>query len=452
MQPSTVETRQDAAFFGAIRSQDGVRFRVWASSSTRVQIQIHDGAAAGIHPLADTGDGVFETWLKDAAPDNRYSYILDGGTPLPDPASRFQPDGVHGPSQVVDPAGFAWTDERWRPWPARDLIVYEIHVGTFSPEGTFKGVEQRLPYLRDLGITTIEIMPVADFAGARNWGYDGVALFAPARAYGTPDDLRRLVNAAHAHGLSVMLDVVYNHLGPEGAYLPQFSRGYLTGKHQTPWGAAVNLDDEGSLEVRRWIIENALMWLRDYHVDALRLDAVHALEDDSPVHVLAELSRAVDALSVAVHRPLTLIAESDLNQPRTVTPVEGGGLGMTAQWSDDFHHALHALLTGESQGYYADFAADPYQALVTTLTGTFFHDGRHSSFRGADWGATVDRSSVPGWRFLGYLQTHDQVGNRATGDRIGPGNTRGVHLRGPAELAHHHHQHVVQHAALVQID
>jgi maltooligosyltrehalose trehalohydrolase len=217
---------------------------------------------------------------------------------------------------------------------------------------------------------------------------------------------------------------VYNHLGPSGNYLPRFGP-YFTDRHETPWGAAVNLDDTAAAEVRRWVVDNALQWLRDFHVDALRLDAVHALEDDSPVHLLAELAREVDALSVAVRRPLSLVAESDLNQPSTVLPVEAGGLGMTAQWSDDFHHALHALLTGEGQGYYADFAEDAFAALRTTLTGAFFHDGRHSSFRGADWGAPVDRATVPGWRFLGYLQTHDQVGNRAVGDRIGHGMTDG---------------------------
>jgi maltooligosyltrehalose trehalohydrolase len=229
----------------------------------------------------------------------------------------------------------------------------------------------------------------------------------------------------------VCLDVVYNHLGPSGNYLPRFGP-YFTSRHETPWGAAMNLDDEGSAEVRRWVVDNALMWLRDYHVDALRLDAVHALVDDSSPHLLAELSREVDALSVAVRRPLSLVAESDLNQPATVLPVEAGGLGMTGQWSDDFHHALHALLTGEGQGYYGDFAADAYAALRTTLTGAYFHDGRFSSFRGTDWGAKVDRATVPGWRFLGYLQTHDQVGNRAVGDRIGAGISDGLAQVGAA--------------------
>jgi maltooligosyltrehalose trehalohydrolase len=232
------DPRRAPAFFGAVPSQDGVRFRVWASGAQDVQLQLLDGAAAGEHPLADAGNGVRETWIKRAAAGDRYAYILDGSRPLPDPASRFQPDGVHGASQVVDPSTFAWSDDRWRTRPARDLIVYELHVGAFSEAGTFAGAAQGLPYLRDLGVTTIELMPVADFAGRRNWGYDGVSLFAPSRAYGAPDDLRRLVDAAHRHGLSVMLDVVYNHLGPEGAYLPRFSPGYLTGRQTPTWSAS----------------------------------------------------------------------------------------------------------------------------------------------------------------------------------------------------------------------
>ncbi len=409
MQPSTVETGQDAAFFGAIRSQDGVRFRVWASSSNRVQIQIHDGAAAGIHPLAATGDGVFETWIKDAAPGNRYSYILDGGTPLPDPASRFQPDGVHGPSQVVDPAGFAWTDERWRPWPARDLIVYEIHVGTFSPEGTFKGVEQRLPYLRDLGITTIEIMPVADFAGARNWGYDGVALFAPARAYGTPDDLRRLVNAAHAHGLSVMLDVVYNHLGPEGAYLPQFSRGYLTGKHQTPWGEAIDL---ASPLVRRFILDNAAHWLREYHIDGLRLDATHALIDDNPKSIVQELAELAEA---TVSRPATIHAEDHRNLATMVEDASMGGWGLDGVWADDFHHGVRRLIAGDRHSYFGDFDGTA-QELATIMRDGWLYSGRHSAHMNVMRGTDPER--VPMHRFVVCVQNHDQIGNRALGERL----------------------------------
>ena len=310
-------------------------------------------------------------------------------------------------------------------------MFYELHVGTFTAAGTLDAAIERLDHLVSLGVDVVEVMPVAAFPGTAGWGYDGVHPYAVHEPYGGPDALKRFVDACHARGLAVCLDVVYNHLGPSGNYLPMFGP-YFTDKHHTPWGSAVNLDDEGSADVRRWIIDNALMWLRDFHVDALRLDAVHAMEDDSPVHVLAELAREVDALSVAERRPLSLVAESDLNIPATVLPVEAGGLGMTAQWSDDFHHALHTLLTGEGQGYYADFAEDPYDALTRTLTGAFFHDGRHSSFRGAPWGAPVDRATVPGWRFMGYLQTHDQVGNRAVGDRIGHGISDGLARIGAA--------------------
>ena len=347
-----------------------------------------------------------------------YGFLLDGdGAPLPDPRTPWQPHGVHGLSRVYDHGRFAWTDAGWRGVALPGSVVYELHIGTFTPEGTLDAAIGRLDHLVDLGVDLVELMPVAAFPGQHGWGYDGVHPYAVHEPYGGPDALKRFVDACHQRGLGVCLDVVYNHLGPSGNYLPRFGP-YFTDKHHTPWGAGVNLDDEGAQEVRRWIIDNALIWLRDFHVDALRLDAVHALADDSPVHLLAELSREVDALSCAVRRPLSLIAESDLNQPATVTPVEAGGLGMTAQWSDDFHHALHALLTGEGQGYYADFAADPFAALRQTLTGAFFHAGTHSSFRGEPWGAPVDVTRVPGWRFLGYAQTHDQVGNRAVGERL----------------------------------
>ncbi len=306
-------------------------------------------------------------------------------------------------------------------------VIYELHIGTFTSEGTLDAAIERLDHLVSLGVDLVELMPVAAFPGVAGWGYDGVHPYAVHEPYGGPDALKRFVDACHARSLGVCLDVVYNHLGPSGNYLPRFGP-YFTDRHETPWGAAVNVDDEGAFEVRRWIIDNALMWLGDFHVDALRLDAVHALEDDSPVHLLAELSRAVDALSVAERRPLSLIAESDLNQPRTVLPVEAGGLGMTAQWSDDFHHALHTLLTGESQGYYADFAAEPFEALARTLTGAFFHDGRHSSFRGADWGAPVDRSAVPGWRFLG-VSADARPGGEPGGRR--PDRARAVARAGP---------------------
>jgi len=387
---------------------------VWAPIAGSVSVETADDRLA-----MSRGDGGW--WQVDAPAlghGDDYAFLVDDATgALPDPRSRWQPHGVHGPSRVYVHDRFAWSDNAWRGVTLPGAVFYELHVGTFTPEGTLDTAIDRLDHLVDLGIDVVELMPVAASSGVHGWGYDGVHLSAVHEPYGGPDALKRLVDACHQRGLGVALDVVYNHLGPSGNYLPSFGP-YFTERHQTPWGAAVNLDGEGNHEVRRWVIDSALMWLRDFHIDALRLDAVHALVDDSGVHLLSELSRQVDVLATQLHRPLTLVAESDTNQPVTVLPRECGGLGMTAQWSDDLHHALHALLTGESQGYYADFAADPYAALAKALTGAFFHAGTWSSFRDAVHGAPVDTSTTPGYRFLGYLQNHDQVGNRATGDRI----------------------------------
>jgi maltooligosyltrehalose trehalohydrolase len=387
---------------------------VWAPSATTVAALV-DGARV---PLSPADAGWWRADVPGAGHGTDYGFLVDDDeTALPDPRSRWQPQGVHGPSRFYDHGLFGWSDDRWRGVQLPGSVVYELHVGTFTGDGMLDSAMDRLDHLVDLGVDLVELMPVAAFPGRHGWGYDGVHPYAVHAPYGGPDALKRFVDACHRRGLGVCLDVVYNHLGPSGNYLPRYGP-YFSDRHTTPWGAGVNLDDDGSAEVRRWIVDNALMWLRDFHVDALRLDAVHALVDDSPVHVLTQLAREVDALSTAVRRPLSLIAESDLNQPATVTPVECGGLGMTAQWSDDFHHALHALLTGEGQGYYGDFAADPWSALRRTLTGAYFHAGTHSSFRGVDWGAPVDTARVPAWRFLGYAQTHDQVGNRAVGDRL----------------------------------
>jgi maltooligosyltrehalose trehalohydrolase len=399
----------EAAYFGAVPSRHGVRFRAWAAGASRVQLHLHDGAAAGVHPLGQPAEGLFETWIEGAAPGDRYTYVLQDGAPLPDPASRFQPDGVHGPSQVVDPTVFTWTDRQWQSRPARELVVYELHVGTFTPEGTFAGVERQLPYLRDLGITAIEIMPVADFAGSRNWGYDGVALFAPSRAYGTPDDLRRLVNSAHEHGLSVLLDVVYNHLGPEGAYLPQFSRAYLTGKHRTPWGDAVNL--EAPL-VRRFILDNAAHWIREYHVDGLRLDATHALIDpnDRPiVQELAELTRS------AASRPIVIHAEDHRNLAKMIEDTAAGGWGLDGVWADDFHHVVRRMTAGDRHSYYGDFEGTAGE-LATVLRDGWLYSGRYSEHM-REWRGT-DPGRVPMHRFVVCVQNHDQIGNRALGDRL----------------------------------
>ena len=398
--------------FGAIPSQDGVRFSVWAPQPRQIELVLHDGRAAGTHPLARNDEGAHDTWVRGAAAGDRYGYALDGAPPLPDPASRFQPDGVHGPSQIVDPCGFTWHDQRWRTRSALDLIVYELHVGTFTSAGTFASARERLPYLRDLGVTAIELMPVADFAGNRNWGYDGVALFAPSRAYGTPDDLRRLVDGAHAHGLSVILDVVYNHLGPEGAYLPRFSASYFTDRHHTPWGQAIDLDGPHSASVRRFIVDNACHWVREYHVDGLRLDATHALIDDSPKHIVQEIAESVRA---EAGRHILVHAEDHRNLAEMIEDPAVGGWGLDGVWADDFHHVVRSMVAGDRHGYYADFAGHSRE-LATIIEDGWLYSGEHSVHMDKPRGTPSVR--VPMHRFVVCVQNHDQVGNRAMGDRL----------------------------------
>ncbi|MEU1311299.1 malto-oligosyltrehalose trehalohydrolase [Streptomyces cinnamoneus] len=388
-------------------------FETWAPEAARVALWA-DGRTHAMER-----DPVRAGWWLHEAPatdGTRYGFSLDGGPVLPDPRARRLPDGPEGPGAVVD---FSRLPRR-HDWPGRPLpgaVLYELHVGTFTPEGTFDAAARRLPHLAALGITHVELMPVCPFPGRHGWGYDGVAPWAVHEPYGGPAGLMRFVDTAHGLGLGVVLDVVHNHLGPSGNHLPAYGP-YFTDTHHTPWGAAVNLDAPGSAEVRAYLTGSALAWLRDYGLDGLRLDAVHALADTGPKHFLAELSAAVDALAARLGRPLFLIAESDLNDPVTTTPRPAGGLGVHAQWNDDFHHALHTLLTGESGGYYADFAADPAHALAKTLRGGFFHDGGHSSFRGRAHGHPLDPRTTPAHRLLGYAQTHDQVGNRALGDRL----------------------------------
>ena len=343
-----------------------------------------------------------------------YAFSLDGGPPLPDPRSPSQPNGVHGLSRPVDHSAFEWRHARWRQAPLSSAIIYECHIGTFTPAGTFDAAAERLGYLRDLGVTHVELMPVCEFSGARGWGYDGVDLYAPHHSYGGPDAMKRFVDAAHGHGLGVILDVVYNHLGPEGNYLGKFGP-YFTDRYRTPWGDAVNLDDQDSDEVRRFFCDNALMWLRDYRVDGLRLDAIHAIFDASAIHFLEQLGAEVHELEAEVGRHLVVIAESDLNLPRIVTPREAGGYGLDAQWNDDFHHALHTILTGESAGYLADFGS--IAQLAKTLTRGFVYDGTYSKSRRRKHGAPVFGLSAH--RFVAFLQNHDQVGNRAMGERLG---------------------------------
>jgi maltooligosyltrehalose trehalohydrolase len=394
-------------------------FRVWAPRATKVEIAVDNTRT----PMAPDTSGWWTADVPADGPATEYTFILDGGHPLPDPRSAWQPRGVHGPSRVVDHQAFAWTDARWQPGPLSSATVYELHVGTFTLAGTFEAAIERLDHLVALGITHVELMPVAEFPGGRGWGYDGVDLYAPHHGYGGPEGLKRLVDAAHRRGLAVILDVVYNHLGPAGNYL-EHSGPYFTDRHRTPWGPAVNLDGPGSSEVRRFFCDNALMWLRDYYMDGLRLDAVHALIDTSAVHFLEQLAAEVQALAAQLGRHLVLIAESDLNDPRLVRPPEVGGYGVAAQWSDDFHHALHAVLTGERAGYYEDFGT--LADLAQALTCAFVYDGRYSRFRDRRHGRPA--TGLSGHRFFGYLQNHDQIGNRAKGERsshlISPGRLK----------------------------
>ena len=389
-------------------------FSVWAPAAARAEVEV----AGQRYPMRQVDAGISSGWWSADVPDVAagidYGFRLDAGELLPDPRSPRQPFGINGPSRTYDHTAFTWTDRSWRGGPLHGSVIYELHVGTFTPEGTFDAAVSRLDHLRQLGVQTVELMPVAAFPGRHGWGYDGVNLWAVHEPYGGPDGLKRFVDACHARGLAVILDVVYNHVGI-GNRLADFGPYFATA-HVTPWGHAVNLDQPGSDEVRAFLIGNALMWLRDYHLDGLRLDAVHALEDHRALNFLEELAARVLALAALLNRELVLVAESDANDPRLVTSREAGGYGLTAQWSDDFHHTVHAAITGERQGYYGDFGS--MAALAKTYTKVFFHDGIWSSFRGRTHGRQVDVFRIPAHRFLGYLQDHDQIGNRAIGDRI----------------------------------
>ena len=391
-------------------------FRVWAPNASRVELWLRDADRRAMQ--AQEG-GWWQLDAADAGPGADYAYCLDGGAPLPDPRSAWQLEGIDGPSRLVDQAAFAWQHASFRAPPLGAAVIYELHIGTFSSAGTFAGAIEKLDHLVALGVTHVELMPVAEFSGTAGWGYDGADLYAPHHAYGTPDDLKRLVDACHGRGLAVLLDVVYNHLGPAGNYLARFGP-YFTDQYATPWGDAVNLDDAGSDEVRRFFIDNALMWLRDYRFDGLRLDAVQALLDRSAVHFLEELATEVEALQARTGRPLTVIAESSLNDPRLVWPRERGGYALDAFWNDDFHHPLHVLLTGEAEGYYRDFDGGTADLAKALQDGLVF-DGRYSRYRGRRHGRSA--AGVSPHRFVIALQTHDQVGNRARGERL-------VHLAG----------------------
>ncbi len=422
-------------------------FRVWAPEAKAASVIVARPDDPGEPRAVDLTAGEGGWWsadVPDADPetdrargadrnpaDIDYAFRLDGGLDeLPDPRSGWQPYGVHGRSRLVDHARFRWTDTAWRGVPLAGSVLYELHIGTFTPEGTFDAAIGRLGHLVELGVDAVELLPCAAYPGEHGWGYDGVDLFAVHDPYGGPDGLKRFVDAAHAHGIGVVMDVVYNHLGPDGNYLSRFGP-YFTGEYATPWGAAVNLDGPGSDEVRRFILDNATMWLRDYHCDGLRLDAVHTLLDRRAVHLLEDITATTHRLSAALGRAMFVVAESDLNDPRVVIPVDAGGLGMDGQWCDDVHHALWATLSGERQGYYADFGSLP--TLAKAMEQVFVHNGTFSTFRGRRHGRPVS-AGVPRHRFVTFLQDHDQIGNRAIGDRAGASLSPGLLRVGAALL------------------
>ena len=402
--------------FGAQVLADGrVRFRLWAPGARRLELVLEsDAAPARTLPMQKSSEGWAELVTAQARAGSRYRFAVDGGTRVPDPASRRNPEGVHGPSEVVDPGTFDWTDEGWRPPPWREAVIYELHVGTFTPEGTFAGVARRLEHLQRLGVTAIELMPIAEFPGGRGWGYDGVLPYAPASAYGSPDELKALVCAAHAHGIAVMLDVVYNHFGPEGNFLHLYAPQFFTDRHATPWGAAMDFDGPASRAVRDFFIHNALYWLEEFHLDGLRLDAVHAIIDDGEPHVLTEIARAVRR-GPGRERPVYLVLENLNNEARRLGPPAAPDT-FDAQWNDDCHHCLHVLLTGESESYYEDYQEHPHRLLCRSLAEGFAYQGERSRHLGAPRGEPS--ADLPPSAFVNFLQNHDQIGNRARGERL----------------------------------
>ncbi|MCC6364068.1 MAG: malto-oligosyltrehalose trehalohydrolase [Bryobacterales bacterium] len=391
---------------------NATRFRVWAPEAKRVDVALESEGSA--HAMAQGADGFHAATLPGVSAGARYRYRVDGRGPFPDPASRYQPEGVHGPSEVVDWRHFPWTDGGWKGLDLAETVVYELHTGTFTAEGTFAGAAAKLSYLKELGVTAVELMPVADFPGRWNWGYDGVAPFAPARCYGTPDDLRRLVNAAHRLGLAVYLDVVYNHLGPDGAYQSTFSRFYYSTTHRSPWGAGINFDGPQSEAVRDYMIENALGWIHEYHFDGLRLDATHAIVDDSRRHILASIASAVHC-SLEGGRKAMVVAEDVRNLASMLRPEREGGWGLDGAWSDDFHHQMRRAVAGDCDGYFQDFDGTAESIAVTARKG-WFYTGQHASYFGGARGTETDGLTKD--RFIFCIQNHDQIGNRAFGERL----------------------------------
>lgn len=398
--------------YGATVRGGRTQFRVWAPNTKKLAIRLFRNGGQEDLPMQRGSDGVY-TLEAEARAGDRYLCVLNGEHVVPDPVSRFLPEGVHGPAEIVDPAEFHWTDAQWRGFDYEDYILYELHIGTFTPQGTLDSAIEKLPYLRSIGITAVELMPVNAFPGKHNWGYDGVGLYAVQESYGGPAALRRFVDAAHAHGLAVVLDVVYNHLGNEGNYLRLFGP-YFTDRHKTPWGEAINYDTTGCEHVRQFVIDNALYWIREYHLDGLRLDAVQTIKDDSPHHLLEELQQNVQMLAQELERKVAVIAETDENDPKYVRPF-GSGYGLQGFWSDDFHHAVHAFFTGERQGYYQDFG-DPEQIVTALRDGYAFQGQPFRFWKGEKRGKLAIDVKLP--CNVICIQNHDQVGNRAKGERL----------------------------------
>jgi maltooligosyltrehalose trehalohydrolase len=407
--------RHSMPFGAELVSDGGVRFRLWAPAARKVELVLHEGEAhARALEMSAQPDGWFELTTGEARAGSHYRYRIDGKTDVPDPASRRNPEDVHGPSAVVDSCAFEWSDDHWRGRPWYEAVIYEIHVGTFSPEGTFAGVTSKLDHLVDLGVTVIELMPIADFPGKRGWGYDGVLQFAPESAYGTPEELKTLISAAHQRGLAVMLDVVYNHFGPEGNYLHLYAPQFFTDRHHTPWGAAINFDSPGSRTVRDFYIHNALYWLEEYRLDGLRFDAVHAILDDSRPHIMTEIAQMVRN-GPGRERDIFLVLENGANEAHLLGPA-GATNTFDGQWNDDLHHCLHVILTSEQDGYYEDYGANPHAMLCQSLAEGFVYQGQMSVHQGSRRGEPS--AHLPATAFVNFLQNHDQIGNRAFGERM----------------------------------
>jgi maltooligosyltrehalose trehalohydrolase len=399
----------------AFNERGEARVLVWAPKAEKVQLQFGNPGSEIAGKILDLEKEAYGFWMLETRalwPGDKYGFLLDGEGPYPDPATLHQPDGVHGLTEAFDLRQFRWTDQDWKNPSLKDYIIYELHAGTFTHEGTFAGMEGKLDYLVQLGVNAIEIMPVSQFAGDRNWGYDGVFPYSVQHSYGGPQALQQLVNACHEKGIAVILDMVYNHLGPEGNILGHFGH-YFTAKYNTPWGDAINFDDAWSDAVRHYFAQNALMWFRDFHIDALRLDAVHAIKDFSPVHILQEIKEKVNLLSRETGKEHYLIVEMDLNDTRFVKPVETGGYGMDAQWIDEFHHALRVSSGQERSGYYADF--DGVASLAKSFRDAYVYDGIYSDHRKRKFGVKAD--AIPGHQFIVFSQNHDHIGNRMLGER-----------------------------------